>query len=96
MLSPKSSDILRTMKRKNTEQAPTPETDAAAFDAFDGQGGDEVVFANLARRFERERNQARKIIEEFGSFLDHWTLNYNRKPEDIYGVWDKIRAKYKY
>lgn len=36
----------------------TPETDALAFAAFDGQGGDEVVFANLARRFERERNKA--------------------------------------
>lgn len=58
MVSPKGSDILRIMKRKNTEQAPTPETDAVAFDAFDGQGGDEVVFANLARRFERERNKA--------------------------------------
>lgn len=83
------------MKRKNTEQAPTPETDAQVFDGFDGQGG-EAVMADFARQLERERNQARKIIEEFGSFLDHWTLNYNRKPEDIYGVWDRIRAKYKY
>ena len=33
----------------------TPETDAAAFDAFDGQGG-EVVFADVARKLERERN----------------------------------------
>lgn len=33
----------------------TPETNAAAFDAFDGQGG-EVVFADFARKLERERN----------------------------------------
>ncbi len=33
----------------------TPETDAAAFDAFDGQGG-EVVFAAFANQLERERN----------------------------------------
>lgn len=33
----------------------TPETNAAAFDAFDGQGG-EVVFADFAKKLERERN----------------------------------------
>jgi len=33
----------------------TPETDAAAFDAFDGQGG-EAIFTDLARKLERERN----------------------------------------
>lgn len=33
----------------------TPRTDAAAFDAFDGQGG-EVVFAAFASQLERERN----------------------------------------
>ena len=38
----------------------TPETNAAAFDAFDGHGG-EVVFADFARRLERERNEARNI-----------------------------------
>lgn len=39
----------------------TPETDAAAFDAFDGQGG-EVVFADLAKKLERERDEALKVI----------------------------------
>jgi uncharacterized coiled-coil DUF342 family protein len=33
----------------------TPETNAALFDAFDGQGG-EVVFADFAKKLERERN----------------------------------------
>lgn len=46
-------------KRKNTEQAPTPETDAQVFDAFDGQGG-EAVMADFARQLERERNAARQ------------------------------------
>jgi len=36
----------------------TPETDAAAFDPFDGQGG-EVVDADFARALERERNALR-------------------------------------
>lgn len=39
----------------------TPETDAAAFDAFDGQGG-EVVFAAFARQLERERDDARRLL----------------------------------
>jgi hypothetical protein len=41
---------------------PTPETDAAAFDAFDGQGG-EVVFAEFARQMEYERNCARQAAD---------------------------------
>ena len=42
----------------------TPETNAALFDAFDGQGG-EVVFADFARRLERERDEALLTIQGF-------------------------------
>lgn len=41
----------------------TPETNAAAFDAFDGQGG-EVVFADFAKKLERERNEARELARD--------------------------------
>lgn len=39
----------------------TPETDAATFDPFDGQGG-EVVDADFARALERERNALRERL----------------------------------
>jgi hypothetical protein len=50
----------------------TPKTDAAAFDAFDGQGG-EVVFAAFAGQLERERNKLREALQS--------VMDWNPKPE---------------
>lgn len=40
----------------------TPETNAALFDAFDGQGG-KVVFADFARKLERQRDRYKSAVE---------------------------------
>ena len=40
----------------------TLETDSNEFDGFDGQGG-MVVSSDFARRFERERDEARAEVE---------------------------------
>ena len=61
----------------------TPETDAAAFDAFDGQGGDEVVFANLARRFERERNKAEAGWLECRNFAQQMVDERDRYKSEV-------------
>jgi hypothetical protein len=39
----------------------TPETDAASFEPFAGQGG-EVVDADFARELERQRNALREML----------------------------------
>lgn len=48
----------------------TPETDAAAFDPFAGQGG-EVVDADFSRNLERERNEALKIAQDLSIAANH-------------------------
>lgn len=62
----------------------TPETDAAAFDPFSGQGG-EVVDCDFARNLERQRDEARAWIGEIFRLLD--------LPEGDMGALEKYRIK---
>ena len=50
--------------------------------------GDWILYA---RRLKHERDQARKIIESFGSWLDHWSTKWEKNPADVYEAWDEAR-----
>jgi len=63
----------------------TPETDAAAFEAFDGQGG-EVVFADFAKKLERERDEARRALRS--------VMDWNPKPASCAACWTAFPARF--
>ena len=65
----------------------TPETNAAAFDAFDGQGG-EVVFADFAKKLERERDELREQLYIAVGMLSTHPKFENKHPEE---AWEFVK-----
>lgn len=42
---------------------------------------------------EAERDEARRTIKLFGSWLDRWSLQASRTPSDVYAAWDEVRDR---
>lgn len=56
-----------------TEPRPTPETDKVTFRVLSNlqSGTDEVVYSEHARRLERERDEARELVQQIVEMDDH-------------------------